>query len=289
MSSIRQQHTRFKERAAVANQPENTPNPSAPSASYTQLLADTLEANRMEQQEITTQVARLQDRLGQLRADETHLDRILQAAQPTPDGPAETGPAAGDTETQPVPENEQPDPASSTPAPAETAAEAPRAVPRPRQTEHAGTSTPATRKQAKTTAKKKATGTKPAAKKASGKKTAQAKKTAPAKKTTAEKDAPRKQVQPSLPQLVLALLLKAPGEPHQAREIFDSLGKAHPGRAASVQVVRNSLDSLARKKTIEKTQQGNSVMYTAFAAAEAAEADAGQSPKTAGEPVPAEV
>ncbi|MFE9776162.1 BlaI/MecI/CopY family transcriptional regulator [Streptomyces sp. NPDC005931] len=56
------------------------------------------------------------------------------------------------------------------------------------------------------------------------------------------------------------------------REVSDRLAQEHPGRATSVQTVRNSLDTLVKKGLAEKSRQQGNTMYTAFADAEAAAA-----------------
>lgn len=280
----------------MANEPENIPNPSE----YAQRLVDTLEANRREQADITSQMTRLQNRLNQLRVHESWLAETVQAVLPGADAPAEIEPAAGESDASPVAGEEQPGSDGSTPPPAETAAEAPRAVPPPRQADQADTPAPPSGQESgskakspakKTTAKKttaKKTTKETAAKKSAAKKTT-AKETTSAEEATAAKGTAKKPDEPPLHQLILALLLKTPGEPRQAREVFDDLSARHPGRAASVQVVRNNLEALANKNTIEKSKQGSSVMYTAYAAGNVAGAEGGQVSETAGEKVPAEV
>ncbi len=46
------------------------------------------------------------------------------------------------------------------------------------------------------------------------------------------------------------------------REVRAELDKTHSDRAASAQVVRNTLEALAKKGSIEKGNQQGSVMYT---------------------------
>lgn len=103
----------------------------------------------------------------------------------------------------------------------------------------------------------------PAKKAAARKKTAvaavPAKKAAAAKKTTAKKAVGQmagaakstpgtgKVKQPPLHQLVLGVLLQAPGAPRLSREVHDVLAKQHPDRVSSVQVVRNALETLVRR------------------------------------------
>ncbi|MFF1680748.1 hypothetical protein ACFVYG_32510 [Streptomyces sp. NPDC058256] len=277
----------------MANEPENTPNQSE----YAQRLADALAANRKEQDDITAHSARLQERLDQLRQDEAWLANSVQAARPATDAPAGTEPAAGEAEASSASEDERSESDGSTQAPAETAAEASRAVPKPRQDEERSTeSRPAAKAPGKKAPAKKAAPKKTAAKKTT-KKTTTAKEPAAAKEEAAEKEtsvakaAAKKPDEPPLHQLILAILLKTPGEPQQARDVLDKLTEAHPERARSIQVVRNNLEILAKKGTIDKSHQKNSAMYTANAAdADAPDAsDADQASQKASEKVPAEV
>lgn len=46
-------------------------------------------------------------------------------------------------------------------------------------------------------------------------------------------------------------------------EVTTALAEAHPERAASTQVVRNTLETLAKKGVIDKEHRQGSVMYTA--------------------------
>lgn len=64
-----------------------------------------------------------------------------------------------------------------------------------------------------------------------------------------------------LHQLVLALL--PAGEPRLVREVHADLEKAHPDRKTSVQVVRNTLETLVKRGAITKGTQKGSAMYTA--------------------------
>jgi hypothetical protein len=97
-------------------------------------------------------------------------------------------------------------------------------------------------------------------------------------------------------ELILAVLLKTPGEPRVAREVLEQLALDHPGRATSVQLVRNGLETLVKKNAVEKSRQQGSAMYTAFADTDAAPtagvASGGEpeeTPETAADKVPAEV
>ncbi|THA56567.1 hypothetical protein E6R62_10115 [Streptomyces sp. A1136] len=63
-------------------------------------------------------------------------------------------------------------------------------------------------------------------------------------------------------ELVHAMLVKA-AEPRMVSEVAAELTQTHPGRAASGQVVRNTLEGLVKKGQIEKEHRQGSVMYTA--------------------------
>ncbi|WP_331731925.1 hypothetical protein OG613_49190 (plasmid) [Streptomyces sp. NBC_00015] len=277
----------------MADEPEKTPIQSVFAQQFTEALA----ANRTEQEDVTAQLAGLQKRLDQLRSDEAWLTQA-QGSLPTALDPSapEVEPAAG---------------AAESPTSAEAVTDAPQSVPQQRQDQPVKAAqskqkpakkTAATKNT--TTAKKPAAG-KSTAKKAAAKKTTATRKeavekvpaeAAPTVEVTAEEPAPKEKSGPPLHELVLAILLKTPGEPRQAREVFDELNTTHPGRAASVQVVRNQLNNLTGKSRIETSLQGNARMYTAYGdagAASAADPAAGgegeQVPETAAEKVPAEV
>ncbi|MEU5241672.1 hypothetical protein ACH4UR_35780 [Streptomyces lydicus] len=219
---------------------------------YAQRLADALEANRKEQ-------AGHRERLAQLQDEEAWLINKVHAASPVS---AEA--ADGVIETSPE-QNEQPEPLGST-ASAEGSkpkAQARRAVPKPRRAKAA---------QAKTRTKKAAA--------------SQARATA--KKTAAKPAAASKTAEPPLHKLVLDILLKNPGKPHLVREVHEELTKEHPQRGASEQVVRNSLETLWRKKVIDKRTQKRSAMYSA-PATDTAAAGADRDAESENKPVPAEV
>ncbi|MEU9033112.1 hypothetical protein AB0D46_37570 [Streptomyces sp. NPDC048383] len=88
-----------------------------------------------------------------------------------------------------------------------------------------------------------------------------AEKAAPA---TEKQAAPKavKVAEPPLRELVLALLTGA-AEPRMVSEVSTELTAAHPSRSTSTQVVRNTLEGLAKKGLIEKDNKQGSVMYTA--------------------------
>jgi hypothetical protein len=268
----------------VANEPETTPIHNK----YAQQYANDLEANRTKQADVTEQIAALHKQLEQLRVDEAWLSQAL--------GNLPAAVAPGESEAAPAPETE-------TPAPA--AADALQSVPQPRQEKDSPVKAAQSKQPAKKAAAKKAakktTAGKPTAKKAAAKKTTATKKeavekapakAAPTVDVPAEEPAPKEKTVAPLHELVLAILLKTPGEPRQAREVFDDLNAAHPGRAASVQVVRNQLNILMKKNRIETSRQGAARMYTASGDAGAAPAAGGegeQVPETAAEKVPAKL
>ncbi|MEV6841621.1 hypothetical protein AB0N17_45665 [Streptomyces sp. NPDC051133] len=231
---------------------------------WAQRCADDLAANRKEQSEVTDQIARLQERLNQLRGDEEWLIRA-QGALPLPpvDGEDSTDGAAGEPESagddQPLAGGSEGEPT----VPAETAdtAAATSPVPQPRQEAQAKASPPGPTSGKTAASKAKAAATKTQA----GKKSA-TKRTTAAKKSTPRKAADAT-AQPPLHTLALHILQGAPGQPRLAREVHDELLKQHPDRAGvSVQSVRNTLDTLFRRKIIDKTNQQGSAMYTAPAA-----------------------
>ncbi|MFD5079516.1 hypothetical protein [Streptomyces sp. NPDC058371] len=233
----------------MADEPETTPIRNK----YARQYADHLEANRKEQAKVIEQIAGLHKHLEQLEVDEAWLSQAmgsLPAAAAAPNG----------SEVDPTAETELP-------APAEAVADTLQTVPQPRQDK------PVKAAQSKQPTKK-TTAAEATAKKAA------------AKKAAAKKAAPKEQSGPPLWELILGILLKAPGEPRVAREVSDQLAQGHPGRATSVQAVRNNLERLVKKKRVEKSVQQGNAMYTAYAVA----AGAGeQVPEPAAENVPADV
>jgi hypothetical protein len=286
-----------------------------------QRFADELTANRAEQEELSGQIAALQQRLDQLKADEAWLTQARSSLPTTGEpGAVALGSASETPSATPV------EPAETS-APAETAAEASQTVPAQRQ---------------KQTVKKAARAKKPAATKPAAKKPAAAKKTtvrkaaskAPVKKTTAKKTAAEQATAPKaatakaaspkaatakaaspkaaaakapaakaaaggppLWELLLGVLRKTPGQPLVAREVSEQLAKDYPDRVTSAQTVRNGLQTLVTKNLAEKTRQQGNVMYTAHTdtdAATAAPSPVGEEPasdkaKPAAEKVPAQV
>ncbi|GGT24459.1 hypothetical protein GCM10010271_29810 [Streptomyces kurssanovii] len=265
----------YEERAVVADQPEKTPIQNV----YAQRYAEDLAANRKEQ-------ADLQERLEQLCVEEAWLSEA-QGTLPTTviaNSVAET--AAGAGETSPAATSEQREREPGAPASAEAVADAARTVPKPRQGKQvkAAQSKPAAKKAS--AAKGRST-----AKKATAKKTATAnspvKKTAAAK-APAEKAPAKEKAVPPLHELILGILLTSPGEPRVAREVTDQLAQDHPERATSVQTVRNTLEALVKKKSVEKSNQQGSAMYTAFAPPAVGDV-VEEAAEKAAEKVPAEV
>ncbi|MEU3860068.1 BlaI/MecI/CopY family transcriptional regulator [Streptomyces sp. NPDC028722] len=269
---------------------------------YAQQYADDLAANRKEQGVITAQIADLQERLEQLKAEATWLAQA-QGSLPLTPVPSEpgAGPAVAVAETASADRAEQ----SDISAPSAAVAKAPQTVPQPRQDGTAKAEQPkqsakkvagkksatakktAAKKTAKKTVARKAAAEKPAAEQAAAPEATAPE--VPAKKTAAEEKSG-----PPLWQLVLDILLRTPGQPCVAREVHDQLAQDHPSRKTTVQTVRNNLETLVRKNLAEKTRQQGSSMYTAEAdAAPAADATADseteQAPETGTEKVPAEV
>ncbi|MFD9359488.1 hypothetical protein [Streptomyces sp. NPDC060031] len=210
----------------MADKPDTKPIHSV----YAQRFAADLETNRKEQEDVSAQICELDERLKQLKADEGWLSGIqstLPEGEGEGDSEAEAGPqlvhSPGDESTAAAPES--PESAGT--------------VPRPRRARKASGAA--------------ASGTKA---KAAPRKTA----TSAVKKTTAPKAV--KTAEPPLRELVLALLVAA-AEPRMVSEIGTELAAAHPGRPASTQVVRNTLEALAKKGSIEKEHKQGSVMYTA--------------------------
>ncbi|MEU1494856.1 hypothetical protein ABZ456_32010 [Streptomyces sp. NPDC005776] len=272
----------------MANEPEKTPIQNK----YAQQYAADLAANRTEQDEITTQIMGLQERLGQLKVEESWLGQA-QGSLPGTAAPNEPEAAAAEDGLRGGEE-------SSAPA----ATDAPTTVPQPRQDQSVKVEEPKrpAKKAApakKTTVKKagsvKSATKKPAVKKAAAKKPVAAQTRAPEAATTSEAPAGKKSG-PPLRQLILDILLETPGEPCVAREVSDQLAKDHPSRATTVQSVRNNLESLVKMKLAEKSRQQGNAMYTApaeVAAVTAADHTAGgedeQARETAAEKVPAQV
>ncbi|MFJ4152787.1 hypothetical protein ACIP10_35160 [Streptomyces galbus] len=259
----------------MAEEPEMTPIQNA----YAQRFANDLVANHKEQEAITGQIDALQKRLDELRADAAWLTQAqgsLATVLASSDPVAE--PAPGAAEAPSAAPTEQPGVSA---APAEAAAHTPHAVPQPQgQSEKAAQAKRPAKKTAgkkrttfkktvakKATAKKTASGPQALAKKAAARKTA-AKKSAQAPKDTSAETPMKKTTAseksgPPLWELIQGILLKTPGQPCMAREVTDQLSQAHPTRATSIQMVRNSLETLVKKNLVEKSRQQGNAMYTA--------------------------
>lgn len=273
----------------MADEPAKTPIQNK----YAQQYANDLAVNRKEQGDVTAQLAGLQERLEQLKVEESWL---AKAQGSLPGVPAPSAP-----EAQPPAEDASFPSAATvgqaeTSAPAETVADTPQSVPQQRQDQ------PMKEEQPEPPAKKSAS-----TKKATGKKTAKKTTAKPAKATAAKKaaaEAPadtaaaEEKPGPPLWQLIRGILLKTPGRPCVAREVRDQLAQDHPDRATSIQTVRNNLEILVKKSLAEKSNQQGSAMYTAYADTDAdaapaddgtADGETGQTPETAAEKVPAEV
>ncbi|MFK0201646.1 hypothetical protein [Streptomyces lavendulae] len=289
----------------MANESDTTPIHNV----YAQRFAADLETNRKEQELVSVQITELEVRLAQLKSDENWLLGI----QGTLPSDAEKERAAAAPATVPADDTRDAPAAPATPA-ASATGPASGGVPKPRQarkatgtTSRARTAAPAKKASAAAPADVKADAkTSPkAVTKAATKAKATTRKAAapkpPAAATVSEPKADKadrarktgKAAEPPLRELVLALLVGA-AEPRLVSEVASALVEAHPGRPTSTQVVRNALEALAKKGSIEKEHKQGSVMYTAPrpAAPEPAPAPAGEpvaEPVTAPETVAAEV
>ncbi|MFD9049760.1 hypothetical protein [Streptomyces zaomyceticus] len=248
---------------------------------YAQRIAADLESNRSTQGDINRQITELQTRLNQLREDERWLSEIQGSVPPS------------DTATESAAS-----PLAAAPATAPDAAETPEAaaaaVPQPRH-DDALEPTPAKKASARKSPSKRSPAKKATATTAATKAVTRQAKTSPAKRTAKKatavaKKAPAKQsipqqgepaaetaktpsapaitapakkaAQPPLRELVEAILGRHAGEPRMVNEVRAELEAAHPDRSTSAQVVRNALESLAKKGLVNKGTQQGSVMYT---------------------------
>ncbi|MFF7859145.1 BlaI/MecI/CopY family transcriptional regulator [Streptomyces sp. NPDC007904] len=221
---------------------------------YAEQFANHLAANREEQ-------ARLRRRLEQLVTDEAWLVRALKTVSVPEEN--ETDAAAQ------VPDDESAQPQDSTSGSVEPtkapgpAVEASAAVPQQRQDKPA--EAPAKQTGAKKTTARKSAGRKPtAAKKPTAKKTA-AEQGPAAKKAPMAKRAAARDGEPSLGELLLAVLDKHAGQPRTASEVVGDLKREYPERARDVNTVRNTLERLVAKSRVERTKQKNTVLYTVVA------------------------
>ncbi|MER7507799.1 hypothetical protein ABTX82_05465 [Streptomyces lavendulae] len=266
----------------MANESDTTPIHNV----YAQRFAADLETNRKEQELVSVQITELEVRLAQLKSDENWLLGI----QGTLPSEAEKERAAAAPATAPADDTRDALAAPVTPA-ASATGPASGGVPKPRQARKAT----GTASRARTAAPaKKASAAAPAGTKADVKAESKAEsktgaKTSPkavtkARATTRKSAAPKPPVaatvsepkadkadkagrtgraaEPPLRELVLALLVGA-AEPRLVSEVASALIEAHPGRPTSTQVVRNALEALAKKGSIEKEHKQGSVMYTA--------------------------
>ncbi|MCX4681336.1 hypothetical protein OG413_45340 [Streptomyces sp. NBC_01433] len=280
----------------MADEPEKTPIQNK----YAQQYANDLAANRKEQGDITTQITGLQERLEQLKVEESWLGQA-QGSLPGTAALNESEAAAAVAEEPPAAKAEQPEIS----APAAAVTDAPTTVPQPRQDQSvkvakqpakksAAKKTPAKKVAAKKTpAKKVAAKEATTAKKAAAKKSVADQAPAPEAATTeapADKAAGEEKSGPPLWQLILDILLKTPGQPCMAREVTDQLAQEHPKRATTIQTVRNNLEGLVKKNRAEKSRQQGNAMYIAHADADVTAGGEGeQAPEAAAEKVPAEV
>ncbi|MET9466137.1 hypothetical protein ABZY44_15330 [Streptomyces sp. NPDC006544] len=218
---------------------------------YAQRFAADLDVNRKEQESLAAQITELEARLKQLKSDESWLSGMQGTLAPAAEATATRSPAAKPAAT-----------------PVAVPGATPGVVPKPRQAKKAAVGTSRAKKA--TPAKK--AGRTTAAPVTEVKAQAVKAKQAPRKADTttagkATSPAPAK-TEPPLRELVLALLVGA-AEPRLVNEITAELAQAHPGRPASTQVVRNTLEALTKKGAIEKEHKQGSVMYTATATAPA--------------------
>ncbi|MGW7175071.1 hypothetical protein [Streptomyces xanthophaeus] len=268
----------------MVNEPDTTPIHKQ----YAQRFSADLEINRKEQDELSAQIAELEARLKQLKADENWLCGV-QGALPAAGAGKAAERVAAQAVRSPATKTAKTATAKSAAAPAASAAEpVAGSVPKPRQAKKAagatrarkatpakkasgtaatGTKAKAAPRKPATTAAKTATTAAPAA--AGATTTAATATTAPAAAAAAAAAAAKKdtgtkspQAEPPLRELVLALLVGA-AEPRLVSEVSTELAQAHPGRPASTQVVRNTLETLAKKNLIEKEHKQGSVMYSA--------------------------
>ncbi|MEU9304055.1 hypothetical protein [Streptomyces sp. NPDC048269] len=248
----------------MANEPDTTPIHNL----YAQRFAADIETNRKEQEVVSSQMRELEVRLKQLKEDESWLLGI-QGTLPSaaPGVPAAQSPAE---ETAAVP-----------PAAAK-GADVAGTVPQPRQARKVPGGTARGKKATQT---KKRSGEAPA----EGKTRTAARKPAAAAAGKTTESAASKPAEPPLRELVLSILVSS-REPRMVSEVATELAQAHPTRPASTQVVRNTLETLAKKGSVEKQHKQGSVMYTATQPAPAEPTDeAVPTPETTEEKVSADI
>ncbi|MFD7596539.1 hypothetical protein ACFV6D_26320 [Kitasatospora sp. NPDC059812] len=191
--------------------------------------ASDLEENRRRQQELAEEVR-------MLKQEEALLVDILHLAERY----------EGLSEPSPLPQQAQDEPVLAEAKRRRASASAPARTPSPRSARSARSArTARTEKTAKTAKPAKAGNTA---------RTVQAGK--PARAAAAGKSR-----QPLLGELLLSLL-SGHDEPRLARELRDELLVKHPDRTPTAQVVRNTLESLVAKGSIQRHKQQRSVLYT---------------------------
>ncbi|WP_217127905.1 hypothetical protein [Streptomyces sp. AC558_RSS880] len=239
---------------------EQQPTTESLQSQYAEQFANHLEANREEQ-------TRLRARLEQLVIDEAWLVKALQTLS-VPDESKAGARVPQDESAQPHDSTSGPaGPAEATEA-AESAVEASAAVPQ-RQDKQAEAS-------AKKTTAKKTAGKKTAVKKSAARKPTTAQQAPTANKTTAKKVPAAKETvvrdgEPTLGELLLAVLGKYAGQPRTASEVAGDLEREYPERARDINTVRNTLERLVAKNRIERSKQKNTVLYTVVESAPTAD------------------
>ncbi|MFI1866070.1 hypothetical protein [Streptomyces jumonjinensis] len=227
-----------RERTVVSNEPENTQIQER----YAAQFAADLENNRKEQETITTKIAEHQDRLTHLQTEE----RWLAGMQGTlADAPAASTGSTGSTDSSVDADSAEADSAE---------APAPGVVPRPRRPKKTAGATGRSRSKAAAKPVEKA------APKAAEKKAVKKAEKKVEKKVAKSPEPGR----PTLRELVTALLVGRSGEPLMVSDVVRELTETHPERVASTQVVRNALEGLVAKGSIERERKQGSVMYTAL-------------------------
>ncbi|MFI5868055.1 hypothetical protein [Streptomyces sp. NPDC051546] len=243
----------------MADVPEKAPIRNA----YAQRFADDLDANRMEQAVVTEEIDALGKRLEQLRFDEAWLAQA-QSSLAVVVAPSDSDSSA-DVGAQSAEEGHQ----AGVSVSAGARFDEPQAVPRPRRARLVKAADPKSAGKRVAAAKGRTT-----AKKATTRKNPVEVADATAEEKTVRqvsalgKSAGKEKGGPTLHELIVEILLKTPGAPYVAREVTEQLAQDHPGRATSVQTVRNNLEGLVKKGAVEKSLQQGSAMYIAHATAE---------------------
>ncbi|MFD3721918.1 hypothetical protein [Streptomyces sp. NPDC058674] len=214
---------------------------------YAQRFAADLEANRREQDGLTTQISELSARLAQLKSDEGWLRGLQDTLTPTP--PEAAAPDAPSVVSAVPPPRRRKKPAVTTAARVRKTTSSRTQAQTQTQTPTAKDSaTPASATAAAPTSATGRTATRKAATAAAGK---------------AAEVTPVQAAVPPLRELVLDLLAAAT-DPRMVGEIASALGRANPGRPVSVQAVRNTLEGLAKKGLVTKEHRQGSVTYAAL-------------------------